>query len=89
MGEDLEASRFQLRGHAAVSESRDVPSAPLVKRNVIATVSSTGKPRIAFDANAWTAAISPHSIRRLCTSWIMLSRIGPAPSSRRQGASTK
>ena len=53
----------QLLGDAAVSESRNVPSAPLAKRSVIATVSSTSKPRVAFDANAWTATISPdHAI---------------------------
>src|ERR1700674_2545443 len=46
----------------------------------IATVSSTGKPRVARDEKACTATISPHSMRRLCTSWIMLSRIGPPPA---------
>jgi hypothetical protein len=39
--------------------------------------------------SACTAMISPHSMRRLCTSWIMLRRIGPPPASRRQGPSTK
>ena len=44
---------------AAVSESRNVPSAPFANRRLIATVSSTGKPRVAFEANACTATISP------------------------------
>ena len=67
----------------------NVPSAPLAKRRMIATVSSTGKLRVARDENACTATISPHSMRRLWTSWIMLSRIGPDPISLRQGACAK
>ena len=79
----------QLRALAAVSDSMNVPSAPLAKRRMIATVSSTGCPRTAFEAMACTDAMSPHSIRRLWISWIRLMRIGPPPISRRQGASAK
>ncbi len=62
-----------------MSDSRNVPSAPRAKRSAIAAVSSTGKPRAAFDVNAWIETISPASARRLSISWIMLSRIGPPP----------
>src|SRR5439155_1290824 len=55
----------------------NVPSAPLAKRRLIATVSSTGKLRVALDAIPCTATISPHSARRLPISWIRLIRIGP------------
>jgi hypothetical protein len=48
----------QLFGEAPVSESRNVPRAPFWKRMLIATVSSTSKPRVAFDENACTATIS-------------------------------
>ena len=51
-----------------MSDSMKVPSAPLAKRNAMAAVSSTGKLRVAFDVNACTATISPHSERRLPTS---------------------
>ncbi len=46
---------------------------------IIAAVSSTGKPRVAFDVTAWTLTMSPTSASRLFTSWIRLSRIGPPP----------
>ncbi|MNN31082.1 hypothetical protein D3C81_1447530 [compost metagenome] len=48
-----------------MSESRKVPSAPLAKRRLMATLSSTAKPRVALEAWACTATISPHSERRL------------------------
>ena len=35
----------------------------------------------------WLVRVAP--VRRLCTSWIMFRRIGPAPTWPRQGASTK
>ena len=62
-----------------MSESRNVPSAPFAKVNTMAAVSSTGKPRVAFDVTACTRTMSPTSESRLFTSWIRLSRIGPPP----------
>ena len=74
----------QLRADAAVSDSTNVPSAPFANRNTMAAVSSTGKPRVAFEVTACTSTTSPTSDSRLFTSWIRLSRIGPPPGSRRQ-----
>src|SRR2546427_2440811 len=64
-----------------------LPRAPLAKRRLMATVSSTGKPRVACEAKACTATMSPHSMRRLWTSWIMLSRMGPDRKSTRLNSS--
>src|SRR5262245_23029357 len=61
-----------------------LPSTPFAKRRLTATVSSTGKLRVAEDANACTATISPHSDRKFPTSWTMLIRSGPPPGCRRQ-----
>jgi hypothetical protein len=74
----------QLRADPAVSDSRNVPSAPPAKRKTIAAVSSTGKPRVAFDVTAWTVTMSPTRDIRLFSSWVRLSRIGPPPALRRQ-----
>jgi hypothetical protein len=43
----------------------DSPNAPLANVNTIAAVSSTGKPRTAFEVTAWTRTMSPTSERRL------------------------
>ncbi len=64
---------------AAVSESRNVPSALLAKRKTIAAVTSTGNPRVEFDVNAITVSMSPISDSRMFTSWVRLSRMGPPP----------
>jgi hypothetical protein len=74
----------QERGDAAVSESRNVPSAPLANVNTMAAVSSTWKPRVAFEVVACTRTTSPTRDCRLFTSWMRLSRIGPPPGCRRQ-----
>ena len=67
-----------------MSDSRKVPSAPPANVNTMAAVSSTGKPRAAFDVTACTRTIGPASDRRLFTSWTRLIRIGPPPGRRRQ-----
>ena len=43
----------------------NVPSAPLAKRKLMATVSSTGNPRVAREESACTATMSPHNMRKL------------------------
>src|SRR4051794_10128811 len=61
-----------------------VPSAPLAKCRIIATVSSTGKPRAALDSAAWMATMSPQMLRRSSMTWIRLISTMPPPGSRRQ-----
>ncbi len=57
------------RACRGVRGSMNVPRAPPAKlEKLMATVSSTGKPRVAWDDNAWTVTMSPHSMDRLWTS---------------------
>ena len=79
----------QLRADAAVSDSMNVPSAPLPKRRLIATVSSTAKPadsvrrqRLHRDDLAAQRAQVADLVDQLI-------RIGPPPGRERQGASSK
>ena len=55
-------------GEAAVSDSRNVPSAPFAKVKTMAAVSSTSYPRVALDVAACTRTMSPTSRSRLFTS---------------------
>src|SRR5262245_63451912 len=66
-----------------------LPRTPLAKRRLTDTVSSTGKFRMADEAKACTATISPHNARRFPISCTMLISSGPPPSCRRHGPSSK